>query len=155
MRATKILIGNDLDKMVRMLYEPSLEDRKKISTDFIDEEVIKTLDSNNKLTMSRFSAPWPVYPREFLTLKTKRMLADDVYIVAAQSINYKSKPFSNKYVRAVVRTGMFIEKMDNNRIKITRVEHIDSKGFIPLWIIDMKKGKVGERLTNMQVYLDE
>lgn len=143
----------DFNKFINNLYDSSDESKKKIFEDMVSNKVIKNIDENNMVVHSQFKAPTPVYWREFVVLKSKVLLKDGRYAITAISINEKSVPFSKGYVRGVAISAMIVSNNGDGTITLVKVEHLNPKGWLPVALINMMKGKVGKTLAKMPVYL--
>jgi len=154
-RGTMVFKGTNFNQFVESLYESSDESKKKIFEDMEANKVVKNLDANNMIVHSQFRAPPTISWREFVVLKSRQVLDDGRHVITAVSINDKSVPFSDGYVRGVAISGMIVTppKDGNNLIKVVKVEHVDPKGWLPFALINMLKGKVGKTLAKMPVYL--
>jgi hypothetical protein len=51
-----------------------------------------------QVTRTHFVAPFPVYPREFVDMRTW-VEGDDRILFGAQSVNFDGAPFSTEHVR--------------------------------------------------------
>jgi hypothetical protein len=60
----------------------------------IEADVTATI----QVTRTHFVAPFPVYPREFVDMRTW-VEGDDRILFGAQSINFEGAPFSTEHVR--------------------------------------------------------
>ena len=154
-RGTLTFEGSDFNRFVDNLFESSDESKKKIFEDMEANTVVKNLDHNNMVVHSQFRAPPTIYWREFVVLKSRTVLSDGRHVITAISINDETVPHSKGYVRGVVISGMIVTppKKDDNMIKIVKVEHVNPKGWLPVSLINMMKGKVGKTLARMTVYL--
>ena len=153
-RGTMTFKGN-FNTFVDNLFESSDASKKKIFEDMVLNTVVRTIDDNNMVVHSQFRAPPTVSWREFVVLKSRMVLDDGRHVITAVSINDETVPFSKGYVRGVAISGMIVTppKEGDNMIKIVKVEHVDPKGWLPIALINMMKGKVGKTLAKMPIYL--
>jgi len=147
-KASATLTNVDFNTLFHNLYQPTLQERKKLYDEILTNDLIKEKDENNKITHSKFQGPTGITSREFVTLKTKKAI-NDGYLICVHSINDENIPFTENFVRGTTRCGTLITPNDNG-IEVITVEHVDPKGWIPTVIINQFKGKVGQRLTRMQ-----
>ncbi|AYV77273.1 MAG: START domain containing protein [Barrevirus sp.] len=154
-RGTMIFNGNNFNKFVDSLFESSDESKKKIFEDMESNTIVRTIDNDNVVIHSQFRAPPTISWREFVTLKSRTVLNDGRHVITATSINDQDVPFTKGYVRGIVVSGMVVTPPSNgnNSIKIVKVEHVDPKGWLPVSLINMMKGKVGKTLAKMPIYL--
>lgn len=152
-RGTMTFKCNDFNKFVDHLFESSDESKKKIFEDMEANKIVKELDKDNMIVHSQFRAPPTVSWREFVVLKSRVVLQDGRHIITAVSINDKNVPFTDGYVRGVAISAMVVTNNKDGTIKLVKVEHVDPKGWLPVTLINMLKGKVGKTLAKMPVYL--
>jgi hypothetical protein len=154
-KGTVLLTGSDFGKLTDKLFNPTFAERKKVYDEVISEKVLQTIDDNNIVVMTQFTAPWPVWPREFLVLKSRTMMDDGSMLITAQSIDYPTVPQTSGFIRGTIKTGMKVTQLDNNQIRVTKVEHVNPQGAIPTNIVKDKQRKNAFRLDAMQKYLDD
>ncbi len=145
---------NKFDQFVDQLFDSSFETRKKICEDLIENIVIDEIDENNQVVLSKFKAPGKFTPREFLVLKSRMICDDGSHLIIFCSINRKRTPFSEGYIRGVGNTGILVTPLyDQNKIKVTKVDHIDPRGKVPSFVLNTLKKKSVENLNKMEHYL--
>lgn len=155
LKGSVVLKGSNFSGLTSKLFNPTFEERKRVYDEVISEKVLQIIDDDNIVVLTQFAAPWPVYPREFLVLKSRKRINKDNQLITAQSIDYPTVPQSSGFVRGIVRTGMMVSNLGNNQIKVTKVDHIDPQGAIPTEIVKAKQIKSAYRLDAMQGYLNE
>lgn len=151
-KGTVVLNGSDLNKLSNNLFCSTYEITKKTYDELINSTEVLRINDNNMVTHSQFQSPFGVTNREFVSLKTRVVLENGDHLITTHSINYEPIPFSYGFVRGVVKSGILISKLNDNKLKVTKIEHVDPKGWIPSTVINMFKSKVGNRLNGMQVY---
>lgn len=147
---------DDIERIADMMYSSSLKEKKKMYDEIIKNDIIKEIDNNNMIIHSQFNSPIGfgfIKPREFVALKSRMLLDDGSYLITACSINYQDIPFSPGFVRGIGRTAMLISSLGDTQFKITKVDHMDPKGWIPSHLINKLKGKNGKRLERIKAYL--
>jgi hypothetical protein len=152
--------NKSFEYFVNSLYSSLFVEKKKIYDELISNKAIRIIDENNVIVHSQFAAPSgiiagliPIAPREFVVLKSRQVLEDGSYLITAHSINYYLIPFSKGFVRGVVKTGMLITQLGDNKIRVIKVDHLDPKGWIPSAVINFIKAKSRFRLIGMMTYL--
>lgn len=153
-RGTVTLTGNKFDQFTQKLFNPEFEERKKLYPEVEHEKIIKWIDDDTFISHTKFTAPFPVYPREFLVLKARKTLDDGSQLITAYSIEDQNVPVTYGYVRATVQTGLIAKQLANNKVQLTKVEHVDPCGLIPTKIVQQKQIQNAHRLADMQSYLD-
>lgn len=97
----------------------------------------------------RYSAPWPVSHREFICVAYVVHESKDKVYLGSKSCNYPY-PEDKKVVRGeVIIGGYVIERLDENRTKVTYMSNADIKGSIPGMIkneLAKKQGEVASKI---------
>merc|ERR1712232_1385016 len=129
-----------------------LEERKKISPEIIEHEVIRIVDEDTKtyLSYSQFSTPMGVSNRDFLTLRSQIELENGSTLIVSQSVNYKDTPFKPSVIRGVTRNGRLFVPQPNGDVLVTLVDHVDPKGSVPAFVINLFKKKAAEAILKLQ-----
>jgi hypothetical protein len=153
-KGTVILSGSKFDQFTEKLFNPPFDERKKIYPEIQSEVIVKHINEDTFISHTKFDAPWPVYPREFLVIKARKTLDDGSQLITAYSIEDPEVPVSSGFVRGALQTGMIVSKLPGNRVKVVKVEHIDPCGSIPTSLVQDKQMKNAYRLATMQAYLD-
>ena len=142
------------DDFTDELFDSSLEKKQKIYVDMLENKVLQDIDDNNHIVLSRFKAPFPTSRREFVMLKSREVLEDGSHLITSCSINYEGTPFSTGFVRGAAMTGMLVTPLlDENKIKVVKIDYVDPKGWIPAFVLNWVKGKSIENINKMQGYL--
>lgn len=149
-KATTILHNVDINNILNWLYKATLDEKRLIIDDVIDHEIVQNINNNIHVSRSRYSTPVGISNREFLALRVSHMRSDTTYLVGIQSINKKDIPFDNDYVRGISNCATLLEDLGDNTVKITSIDHIDPKGWIPAFVINAYKRKAKERLEKIQ-----
>lgn len=155
-RASAILYNVSIEKLWKVAFSSSLEEKKEVFDDVIFHDKVKTINNDVHVAFSKYSAPTGIYPREFLSLRAHKQLDDGSHLIAVESINMEDYPFSDNFVRGVSMSGTLIIPLKNDeitghsRIKIITVDHIEPKGWIPTFVINAFKNKAAERLHIIQ-----
>jgi len=79
----------------------------------------------------RYSAPWPVSHRDFVSVAQKVIESKDKAYLGSKSINYPC-PEEKKVVRGeIIIGGYILERIDEKKTKVTYLSNADIKGSIP------------------------
>lgn len=93
-------------------------------------------DEDFSIAYLQFKAVWPVSNRDFVMLNRKFVDGNKTYYVN-RSVNY-NVPEVNGVVRAEIMIGSFcVEKLSEDKCRITYISHSDPKGDIPEAIKNM------------------
>ena len=153
-KGTVILSGSKFDQFTEKLFNPPFDERQKIYPEIQSESIIKYIDDDTFISHTKFNAPFPVYPREFLVLKSRKTLDDGSQLITAYSIEDPNVPVTYGFVRGTLQTGLIAKKLPNNKVQVVKVEHVDPCGSIPTSLVQEKQIKNAYRLATMQAYLD-
>ena len=153
-KGTVILSGSKFDQFTEKLFNPPFDERKKIYPEIQSEVIIKHIDKDTFVSHTKFNAPWPVYPREFLVIKARKVLDDGSQLITAYSIEDPDVDVTYGFVRGALQTGMIVKKLPGDRVQVVKVEHIDPCGSIPTSLVQEKQMKNAYRMATMQAYLD-
>ena len=150
-RATTVLKNVDIKKVDKLVFDSTTEEKQELADDIMFHEKIKEFDENCHLARSHYKTPMMISNREFLALRTRRVLNDNnSVLIAVQSLNYKDVPFSNGFVRGSSVCATLLESMDDNNVKAITLDHVDPKGSIPTMIVNAYKKKAAFRLQQIQ-----
>mmetsp|Transcript_32165 Transcript_32165/g.54975 ORF Transcript_32165/g.54975 Transcript_32165/m.54975 type:complete len:231 (-) Transcript_32165:57-749(-) len=151
-RAVGVLKNVDVHKMFESFANGGLEERQKVSPDILQHEVIEKVngDETTYLSYSRFKTPMGISNRDFLTLRSQLHLDDGSTLIVSQSVNSKKKPFDSATVRGVTRNARLFEPISDTECKVTLVDHVDPKGHVPAFVINLFKKKAAEAIVKLQ-----
>lgn len=136
------------------LFDSSLEKKQAIYEDMLENKELKHIDDKNHVVFSQFKAPFPTWKREFVMLKSREVEKDGSHLITSCSINYEDSPFSKGFVRGVAKTAMLVTPLkEENKIRVIKVDYVDPKGWIPIWLLNSLKGKSINNINKMQGYL--
>lgn len=116
---------------------------------------VKILEEGDvQLVRTRMAAPMPLSYREFVTVRTKKVVGN-VYYIYSVSVNYPTgdKDSDPSCVRGAVHINGFIIRPveDNpNQAYVTRIVQMDPKGAVPLFVVDMMKRKAAEFVAKLR-----
>jgi len=153
-RARGILSGVDLEKIFDDFTNGGLEERRQISADILSHEMIYQMEDHVDvyISYSSFSTPMGVSNRDFLTLRNLYRQDDGKYLIVSQSINYEAKPFQAGNVRATTRNARLFEPIEGEerKYKVTLVDHVDPRGNVPGFVVNMFKKRAAEAIIKLQ-----
>jgi hypothetical protein len=142
----------NIDTLWPMVFNAPLEEKKKISEDIVNNVVLKDINADLNLTLVQYSANVAgISGREFVQLRAHKQLDNGAHFVTVTSVNYEPQPFSEGYVRGVVRSGSLLTPIAGTRkVAIVNVDHVDPKGWIPTMVVNMFKKKASSRVLKLQ-----
>lgn len=149
-RASMILENVDIEAVFNCFYLAELDEKKKVDPNITDHRFVGKINDNVIITYSRYNTPFMVTNREFLVVRTFEKLENGGYVVAIQSVNIETEPFKHDVVRAFSNCATFLEPVDNNKVIITTMDHIEPKGWIPVPIVNSYKKKTADKLRKIQ-----
>lgn len=97
----------------------------------------------------RYSAPWPVSHRDFVSVAYKHLEGNEKAYIGSKSCNWPCSE-EKKVVRGEISVGGYVlERIDENKTKVTYMSNADIKGSIPAMIkneLAKKQGEVAARI---------
>lgn len=148
-RVSTTVNNMSLDKIKHIIFSSSLEEKKKLSPDLMKYDSVKNINENMSIMHLQYSAPLTITNREFIYIKTLHQLDNNKYLVVVRSINYERLPFSSGFVRGVIKSCYYAELLEDGKIKLMSMTHVDPKGWIPTSIINSFKEKEIDRLLKI------
>lgn len=130
--------NNTLINLAERLYDPTLEQTKELNNNIISYSNIKTITDDCSISKTLITMP-NASNREFITLRTIKQTHQDAFLIAIQSINDASHIFSPNTIRGVITSGISLERITRDKIKIITIDHIDPKGWILTRTINQHK----------------
>jgi hypothetical protein len=70
-------------------------------------------------------------------------------LIGIQSINDQSYPFDTNSVRGVSHSGILIEPFSETQLKVVSVDHLDPKGWVPSYMVNLYTSTAGDWLKNL------
>lgn len=140
----------DFMKAVQLLFNPSYDERVKFQDTLLENTVVKVINSNAFVGKSVYKAPTGVSNREFVYFKTKKKIDDNRYLICTQSINFEDAPFGSGVTRGSCANVIEITKLSDTRIKISSVDHVDPRGWVPALMINSYKLKAADWIHQLQ-----
>ena len=97
----------------------------------------------------RYSATWPAAHRDFVSVAYKHMEGNEKAYIGTKACNWPC-PEEKKVVRGQIMIGGYVlEKIDENKSKVTYMSNANIKGSIPGMIkneLAKKQGEVASRI---------
>jgi len=128
----------------------------KWDSDLLTMTSVEDIAENIKLIHSTYRAIYPVWPREFVAIRSWVEESNGVCYSWGTSINHSRFPEPKDHVRGVLLvSGWIIEPVPGEPGKsvCTRLVRLDPKGYIPSWILNIFKNKSGLILIAIRNYL--
>lgn len=143
----------DADDFSRITYNADYQHIKKVYDGTLDHKIVKIITTDDtmddiKICHTKFRTPIGTSNRDMVVVKSRKLLEDGRYVHISKSINYEEIPFNKNFVRFCYTSGLIITQSDKN-IKITSIDFIDPKGWVPKFIIDIITTTVSKRLTKL------
>lgn len=128
-QAFDYILGCDLE--TRQLWDPQVA----------KYDIVEAIDENTHLLHYVYSAPFPVTSRDFCALRYLSK-GPDAYVICAVSTEHPAIPPSKDYVRGeIFISGYAFEDTKEGKCKVTSLTHVDPKGWIPGFVVNMAKHK--------------
>lgn len=151
-KSTLIIEDIDINELAKFYIYPTFEQRKSVYHNLLSNNIIENNEQNNfNITYSQFDGEFGIDPREFITIKSLKKF-DKGYLITSCSINYEDIPFNDNFIRGVNKSGVIlIPTIMNNKhiIKLTSIDHIDPRGIIPSFVVNIAHSKMMEKLIDM------
>jgi len=124
--------------------------------DLLSISCAEEITENIMLIYSTYRAVYPVWNREFVAVRSWREEEDGTCYSWGTSINHPRFPEPKEYVRGVILvSGWIIQPVpgEPNKSFCTRLVRLDTKGYIPAWILNLFKNKSGLTLVAIRNYV--
>ncbi len=143
------VVNFPLEKVVDFLAEVGV--LKKLNPTCVEDKLLHE-DKDIKVVYMRYSAPWPVSHRDFVSVTYQTAESKDKVYLGSKSCNYPC-PEEKKVVRGEILIGGYIlERIDENKTKVTYMSNADIKGSIPGMIkneLAKKQGEVAAKIEEI------
>ncbi len=126
----------------------NLEVRQQWDPQVIKYDLVREIDANTHLLHYVYGAPFPVTTRDFSVIRHVDRRKGR-HVLCARSVETEAIPVSCDCVRGeVFISGYLVEDAEKERLcTITTLNHVDPKGWIPAFVVNMAKNK---QLTKLQ-----
>lgn len=148
--------NNSMEDILRILYNPSFDERKYLHNEIISYSKIETITNNIEVVHSEFGISSLTANREFLVMKSFEELDEGGYIICTKSITRDDVDMPQKPMNVVASaiSCNVIEITENpNEILITNMIHIEPNGWIPPMVVNTFKANSMQWLNNLQSLL--
>jgi hypothetical protein len=149
-RTSYMLQNVNLDKLIKHIHNPTHEERKLVYTKLKDHHTLQTFDEHMVVAKSQFNTPYPVVDREFVALRSKKLLYSGQYLISIRSIHRPDQLLTADHVRGTSNSNIYVSPQENNTVKIVSVDHVDPKGWLPGYLVNSFKETAGEWLNNLE-----
>jgi len=110
--------------------------RKTLESNLLEHTVLKEVTPEIKLLRRRYSAPFPLHPREFIVVNVHKQVGDS-YLLFSTSVSHFEYPETEDYVRGDMKvSGTILRPFAGNKTKMTKIVQIDPKGNIPSALVN-------------------
>lgn len=140
--------GQTIDDILMTLHEPTLSQKKELYHSVVDYEILNRIDDRTHISRT-VAQTTGISDREFINIRTYILQPDGSYLLGVQAINYKSFPFDAYAVRGTSNSGILIEEINESTAQITSVDHIDPKGWVPVFVVDSFLGSAGDWIKRL------
>lgn len=132
-----------------------LETRKLWDPQVAKYDLVEEIDKNTHLLHYVYTAPFPVTTRDFCAFRYVYQ-TDNTYLICGVSTENPAIPPLKDYVRGeIFISGYTFEDTEDGRCKITSLNHVDPKGWIPSFVVNMAKNKQLTKLLQMSKMINE
>ena len=158
-RTTALLRNVNIDDITRLVYNAGYQEKKRVAEDLISQKTIKRVTSHCAyVCLARYSTPsFVVSDREFLAVKSLHKFDSGARLVTVKSIDLDDVPPDDDYVRGTSDCAIMLLPMEEDpgigsvpTVKIVNVNHIDPKGYVPAFLINMFKERSLQMIENIR-----
>eukprot|EP01094_Clydonella_sp_ATCC50884_P024273 TRINITY_DN6041_c0_g1_i1.p1 TRINITY_DN6041_c0_g1~~TRINITY_DN6041_c0_g1_i1.p1 ORF type:complete len:242 (-),score=43.61 TRINITY_DN6041_c0_g1_i1:173-898(-) len=154
LKCSGIINYASVEDVVHLFWSASLEERQKLAPELLEGGVLRTIDEGRlKLSFARFQTPFVIANREFVSYRARENLDDGSIFLYGESVNCKERPFSPDAVRSVVLNAVLLEPIEDGgepAVRMTSVDMVDPRGWVPAAIVNLFKKKPMERMGRIQ-----
>jgi len=150
-KASGIVDANakELCDFIWNIYETS--DLKKYDPEAESYNIIERYDENTRLCRQVNKLPWPLWPREMLYLRSKKVNDNEHWIFMFSVDSDEIPEQTDKYVRARINISAYgFIPINDKQTKVYRVMHLDPAGSIPTSVINSYSQKTLTMITEMK-----
>ncbi len=161
-RTTALLHNVNIDDITRLVYDAEYDEKKKIADDLMSQRTIQEYPpkfsdkhmSESHVCLARYSTPFGISNREFLAVKSLYKFESGIRLITVKSINMDSVPPDDDYVRGTSDCAITLipvyepSSSSCSTVKIVNVNHIDPKGYVPAFLINMFKERSMKTIEN-------
>lgn len=99
------------------MWSDGVDSRKLWEPDILEVSTLQALNETMRIDYRAYSAPYPVTPRDFVSLTCRRSFDDGLCVTWGTSINYAQQPESDRFVRGVVEISALVVRPLPSKMK--------------------------------------
>jgi len=155
-RAVKVsgIIKTPPQSLFNFFYSMTDKTKQEYDTNLIDCTTVREVTKEIKVQRLRYSAPFPIYPREFVVLRVDKQINGSYYLFSS-SISYDACPATTQFVRGVMRVSGLIMQPNENGTLLTKIVQIDPRGSIPAFVVNLVGYKQAEFYVTLNSLFSE
>jgi len=146
MKAVAPEIPCSANTLLNWMYSPA--STKEMDQMFLGEKLVHKYDDDNIINYVKYSTPWPLWPRDFVYLWTKRWTKEGYGIACALSVIHpefqEGVGECQGFVRGeLVETGMVVKDLgdpSDKKSSLTYVVCCNPRGWIPSMVVNSVAG---------------
>ena len=130
-------------------------DRKKEWDEmYLEGYIVAEIGPGTRILYNRFSAPWPVYERDFVFIG-KHQEVDGKIVYVGKSVEVPSIPPKDGAVRGEIHASGFIfEPISENSTRVIYFINVDPKGSIPTMVVNFMSSKQTQNIHRIRTLLE-
>lgn len=146
------VINVPVQKIIDLLTDA---DRKKEWDEmYLEGYIVAEIGPGTRILYNRFSAPWPVYERDFVFV-VKHQEVDGKVVYVAKSIEVPSLPPKDGAVRGeIYASGFIFEPISASSTKVIYFINVDPKGIIPHMVVNFMSSKQTQNIYRIRRILE-
>lgn len=131
------------------------QDRKKEWDEmYVEGYIVAEISPGIRILYNRFSAPWPVYERDFVFV-LKHQEIDGKVVYVGKSIEVPSIPPRDGAVRGeIYASGFIFEPITATSTKVIYFINVDPKGIIPHMVVNFMSSKQTQNIYRIRKILE-
>ncbi len=152
-RTTGLLHNVDIEKITEFTYDPDFKEKKEVTPDLIHQRNLKLVSNTIHTCLTHYATPFAISNREFVAIRAIRYNEDDSRLIVIQSVNVESVPVTEGFVRGVSKCAILLTPIDDVTVKMVNINHIDPKGYIPGFVVNMFRDRQLKTFENLQNFV--
>lgn len=146
---------NTMKSIIEFIYSSKFKERNEVYLEMRSHNILRNINDTIHIAQSCYNMPAGLPCREFLTARYFKNMGNGTYMMGVQSIDDKNIPipsiFGNYMVRGTSNCGAMVCPT-NNGYMVRTIDHILPNGYLPNWVVNMFKTKVGDKLVRLVEY---
>lgn len=135
------IIDNCTTEILR-LFIVQIDQRSFWDPTFLHGQYHVTIAPEVRIMTHAYDAPFPVSPRDFVTIGCERLEQDGSLVAGVQSIVREDLPDRKGFVRGVLSSSGFVVRPlppenDIPRVGVFYLATVDVKGWLPTWVVNL------------------